>query len=731
MSPHTGATGKPLTATGDQAEAQPPQGEDGARFDGGRFARLPLWRTVIAIAVLFVLGLVAIVTLMLRSAEEQNAEARHLAEFQFGAALAATERNVATTTLDYAWWDDAYTHLAERRDSAWADVNLTGSTVVGSDKLIQGVLVFDASDRLDYGNWLGQSPAADWTGKIKGGLRQLLQEARSEDAAKPHAVSGLLSIDGKPAIAAAAPVLPFSATVTIPPAETRHVLVFMRVLDSANLQAVSAILGTSRLQLSERPAAAAGSTRGGSAAAETAEVSLIALDGSDIGRIRWLPPQPGRTIVGRLMPQIAMIIGIMTVLAGIAIALILSIQRRSQAYLNLIDAKNRRIENNLRLWRITIEAIEYGVAVFDQQGRLLLRNQACQRIWDLPEELLREGTTVAAIADWVLGSGGYQLQPDDARPADLRPQEAIAGGRWIYCRGARVLEVQRLIVPEIGGFISISRDMTQARQHEEELVQAWEQAVLANRAKSEFLANISHELRTPLNAIIGFSEVLELEIFGALANERHRSYVADIKASGAHLLSLINDILDLSKIEAGKFDLRIEPVDCSEVLEAVARLIRPRAEAGQLQFTVTRPDGPLIIGADERAVKQVLINLLSNAVKFTPAGGKVELACRQVPNGIALVVRDTGIGISAQDIETALAPFGQIDSHLSRRFEGTGLGLPIVKGICELHGGFLELQSEVNAGTTVTAILLDQLASGERHHPGASERAPTVTLQPN
>jgi len=289
---------------------------------------------------------------------------------------------------------------------------------------------------------------------------------------------------------------------------------------------------------------------------------------------------------------------------------------------------------------------------------------------------------------------------------------------WFSPADGRTIEVRRLAVPDIGGFISISRDMTQAKHYEQELVKAWEQAVLANRAKSEFLANVSHELRTPLNAIIGFSEVLEAEIFGPLANDRYRAYVTDIKASGSHLLSLINDILDLSKIEAGKFELRIEPIDCRDLMETVTRLIRPRAEIGNLDFTVEMPPAAVPVQADRRALKQILINLLSNAVKFTPAGGSVSLACRSLPEGIAFVVKDSGIGISSKDIETALAPFGQIDSHLARRYEGTGLGLPIVKGMCELHGGALVIESEVNHGTTVTATILDQTNRPTRSRSG-------------
>jgi len=683
-----------------QTSPQPGQRRSATRLMTDR------WRLIAVITILFASGLTAIVALIQRGAEEQDNEARQLAETQLGATLAATQRNIAAITLDYAWWDDAYQHLSKQYDAGWVTTNLTGATVIGPDKLIQGALVFDPAGHLAYGLWLGQSVDIGWLERVSGGLPQLLQQARSQEPGKPHAVSGLLVIDGKASLVAAAPLLPFSAETPPPPADRRAVLVFAKVLDPANLRGIGETLGVAGLQLvGGQPA---------ETAAGSAEIPLIALDGSRVDTIRWLPPRPGRTILAKLVPQIVAIIAIMAILAGIAIWLMLSSQRRNRGYLDLIDAKNRHIEDNLQLWRLTIEAIEYGISVFDKDGRLLLHNQAWQRIWDLPDRFLGEGAPIAPTIDWTLTEGGFRLLPDPARPPDLRPQDGTGDHRWTYQKDERVIEVQRIAVAEIGGFISISRDLTQTLQHEEELVQAWEQAVLANRAKSEFLANISHELRTPLNAVIGFSEVLELEIFGPLANERYRSYVTDIKASGTHLLSLINDILDLSKIEAGKFALKIDQVECGEMMNAVARLIRTRAEAGGLHFTVHPLAAPIAVGCDERAVKQVLINLLSNAVKFTPAGGRVELECRPAEDGVAFVVRDTGIGISAEDIETALAPFGQIDSHLSRRFEGTGLGLPIVKGICELHGGSLHLESQVGRGTTVTAVILDQLAGPER-----------------
>jgi len=229
-------------------------------------------------------------------------------------------------------------------------------------------------------------------------------------------------------------------------------------------------------------------------------------------------------------------------------------------------------------------------------------------------------------------------------------------------------------------------------------------AVAASRAKSEFLANVSHELRTPLNAIIGFSEVIKTEMFGAVS-DRYRGYSADIFNSGTHLLGLINEILDLSKLEAGQLELHDDVVDMSATVEACINLIQEPARKAGIDLSVFLDfDAPFVL-ADERRLRQILINLLSNAVKFTPEGGRVRLSTLRVPEGLAIEVSDTGIGIAAADIPKALTPFGQVDSKISRKHEGTGLGLPLVKHLAELHGGSLSLTSELNVGTIVTVLL--------------------------
>jgi PAS domain S-box-containing protein len=243
-------------------------------------------------------------------------------------------------------------------------------------------------------------------------------------------------------------------------------------------------------------------------------------------------------------------------------------------------------------------------------------------------------------------------------------------------------------------------ELVAAREHAE---RARAYAETANEAKSQFLANMSHELRTPLNAIIGFSQAIEEESFGSIEQRIYTEYAGFVRASGNHLLEIISDILDLSKIEAGHDDVSEEIFDVHDTVHTTAAMLRNRAQDGEVAFDVDIEEGLPRILADRRKLKQILVNLLSNAVKFTPAGGSVILkVTHPADTGFVFQVVDTGIGMAEADIPKALTPFRQIQDHLNRTYEGTGLGLPLAKVLAEQHGGLLEVDSRPGRGTTVT-----------------------------
>ncbi|MFT5489517.1 MAG: two-component system cell cycle sensor histidine kinase PleC [Paracoccaceae bacterium] len=247
------------------------------------------------------------------------------------------------------------------------------------------------------------------------------------------------------------------------------------------------------------------------------------------------------------------------------------------------------------------------------------------------------------------------------------------------------------------------RQSEQLQSLAEQFAFAKEEADAASRTKSEFLANMSHELRTPLNAVMGFSEVIKNELFGPVGVEQYKQYADDIYESGAHLLAIINDILDLSKVEAGKFDLNETEVQVPELCRSVIHIVKGRADDAGITLVKRLPEDPPYLLADPRSLKQMLLNLMSNAIKFTSAGGTVDLVATIGPDGgFRFDIRDTGVGIPKEHFDTVLSPFGQVDTAHARDHQGTGLGLPLVKAFIEMHDGRIELKSEVDEGTTVS-----------------------------
>ena len=290
-----------------------------------------------------------------------------------------------------------------------------------------------------------------------------------------------------------------------------------------------------------------------------------------------------------------------------------------------------------------------------------------------------------------------------ARPATAELRLKRVDGSYVWA------EIRCRPVPKANGeaadIVAVTRDITERKAYERQLIEARDLSEQASRSKSRFLANMSHELRTPLNAIIGFSEVMTHEMFGPLGSPRYLEYSRLVHESGNHLLELINGILDMSKIEAGKFELSQEVFDLAEVAEAAVRFVKLPAERCGVALQIAIAPDARTIFADKRAIKQILVNLLSNGVKFTPSGGEVRIRANLDAQGIEIAVSDTGMGISKKDLERLGQPFEQVEGEHVRSKEGTGLGLSLVKALTAMHGGEAVLQSALGEGTVVRVRL--------------------------
>lgn len=338
-----------------------------------------------------------------------------------------------------------------------------------------------------------------------------------------------------------------------------------------------------------------------------------------------------------------------------------------------------------------------GFAKWDADGRLVVCNEAYRRLMPVPAEDLKPGADFATLARDLLASGA------------IRIEGSIED--WIAKRGAgpvdfcladgRIMEVAHRRTRD-GGIICMLADISERRDNEAKLLNAKRQAELANRAKIEFLANMSHELRTPLNAVIGFSEMALMQLHGPL-EPPYRIHLENIRNAGVHLLEIIGDILDVSQIEIDAIELDEESINLHAAVQSALRMVRRRAERNRTRLLdKVTANLPQIYG-DPRRVRQILVNLLSNAVKFTPEGGLVTVdAGLAGDGGLEVSIQDTGIGMAPEDIPRAMAPFGQLEGALERRYEGTGLGLYLTQRLVSLHGGSLELESRKGEGTRAT-----------------------------
>ena len=379
-------------------------------------------------------------------------------------------------------------------------------------------------------------------------------------------------------------------------------------------------------------------------------------------------------------------------------------------------AQAQAAENRLR---DGIESVSDAFVLFDKHGRLILWNQAFKDAFGFADEAVRKGAMkdelnrIAALAikeerpSAEGRAGAREVELHDGRVLQLAERFTGDGGTVVTAADVTAIRRQELERQRAADSLRVTVDQLETSQEKLSLLArkyeiAMTRAEAANQAKSEFLANMSHELRTPLNAINGFSEIMAGEMFGPLGDARYKGYAADILKSGQHLLSLINDILDMAKIEAGKMTLHYEPVDLTEVCEDAIRLMRGKAQDSGLTLTLRASDLPEI-DADYRGLKQVMLNLISNAVKFTPEGGEITVSLAALGQArVRVAVTDTGIGIAAEDLARLAQPFEQVEGQHSKTTQGTGLGLSLTKALIELHQGQMVMESEPGVGTTVS-----------------------------
>ena len=363
---------------------------------------------------------------------------------------------------------------------------------------------------------------------------------------------------------------------------------------------------------------------------------------------------------------------------------------------NIREAMTREKELRRSAENRLVDALETsreGVMLVDPDGKVVMSNSTLRGFFPAIAYRLMPGTGFDTAIALIQG----QLAPTEGPREDITTSGhaglELADGRWLRMTGSATSE---------GGSIIFLSDFTVIKEREENLRRAKAEAEAANASKTRFLANMSHELRTPLNAIIGFSEIISGEFFGTVGNARYLDYSHDILRSGRHLLTVINDVLDLSKSEAGKMVLMARDTDMADLLsDCIAMVGEQCAEAG-LALAASGLDQPLTLNADPAKLRQIFLNLLSNAIKFTERGGTISLAAVDSGTSIAVTVADTGIGMDPADVEIAFQPFGQVDNRLERRYEGTGLGLPLTKALVDLHKGAIVIDSARGKGTRVT-----------------------------
>ncbi|WP_192499266.1 ATP-binding protein [Skermanella pratensis] len=643
-------------------------------------------RLVLPVVVMFAVGAATIFGLASVSAFWQDKQAASDSRRMVEHALAEEKAALAVLAKDYTWWDEPITRLFIEFDADYADSDFGGYLI--DQHGAAAVFVFNQGGTQIYGRtddaFQGGPDGSPGVGADPE-LRQLVRQAMASGPEEPVVATGILDLGGGMNIAAVSRFTPEAGSTDFSEPPPLGTLVILRRMDGKFLDNIG-----QTAHVHDFAILPPGADRPGSLIAP-----LRTPLGNNLAMLTWNPPTPGRDFLNWFLPPLVVVGLIM----GLLLALVLSRARQFAEHLATSEERLALAMDAARdgLWDWNIET---GEAHFSARWATMLGYQPNEieprtGAWeslvhpdDLPE-------VMRALAECRQGrSASYEVEH--------RMRAKDGGWHWILARGK---VVTRNAAGGARRMIGTHTDVTARRMAEQRALDACAEAEAASRVKSHFLANMSHELRTPLNAIIGFSDMLLREFFGPLT-PKQKEYAAAINSSGSHLLEVIGDVLDLSKVEAGRMELHPETVDVSALVRSCASLMESEAHQGQVALETSLPAHPVEITADKVRLRQIILNLLSNAVKFTPTGGRVDVAVRwPAEGGLEISVRDTGVGMRPEDIRIALEPFRQLDDSMSRRHQGTGLGLPLAKMLAELHGGELSLASEPGHGTTVTVTL--------------------------
>lgn len=631
---------------------------------------------ILALGIATVGALIFIAT----TGQDRNAAERSLALAK--SVVSTTRENMHSVTLDTGYWDQAVENLVTNFDPDWAEEEI--GAYIAEYYGMSSSYVLDAADQTVFAFVDGEVSDTAATARFGGDLPNLLRGARAampeaapDTAAEespaavgdppPIAISGFIS-DGEQVHIASMVVLTTYHEVDGVAVDERsdHVLMFTRRLDEDFLSDIADKYLLEGLRLVPAPPDS------------VAYLTLVSAGGDNLGYLTWRQLRPGADI----LPVLAA--GVAAVALAVLVAVVVFL-KRSQAFAARLAQETVGHEEASSLLRSTLDAVDQGIVSWDSRGRLLTWNQTCLEYWGI-----NEGLVVGAARDDLVTRAGQIVVAGDGQKVSLGDGRLVAVSHFPMSDGGRTV---------------VYTDITEREQFQSELMLAKLSAEEANAAKSRFIANISHELRTPLNAILGFSDLLLNKGHTIRSEEMRQDYVQSIHQAGETLLYNIDQILDLSKIEAGKIKLDPTEMDVAEAVNNATQLVSAQCRLKQQTLTVEGPKGALILLADRMAITQVVTNLLSNAVKFTPERGEIKVAYGERDDETYISVTDNGVGIAPDVIDTIMDPFVQVGDHSPDGGKGTGLGLSIARSLVKLHGGTLSVKSTLGEGSTFTASI--------------------------